>query len=71
MGVPGRFTCLALFGAACFAAARLGVGLAKRFLDFDLAAVRLIALPRRGLPIFRPWLRAVDFLFRRVVRFFR
>ncbi len=69
VGILGRFIFLALFGAAFFAAARLDVGLAKRFLDFDLAAVRLITLPRRGLPVFRPWLRAVDFL--RVVRFFR
>jgi hypothetical protein len=69
--VLGGYTGLALFRATCFAAPRLGIGLAKRFLDFDLAAVRLATLPRAGLRVLRPWLRAVDFLFRRVARFFR
>jgi len=69
--VLGGFTGLALFRATFFATGRFGLALAKRFAGFDLATVRLAALPRVGLRVLPPWLRAVDFLCRRVARFFR
>jgi hypothetical protein len=45
--------------------------LAKRFVGFDLATIRFPALPRAGLEVLLPGLRAVDFLFPTVDRFFR
>ena len=54
----GGFAALALFRATCFAPARLGIAFARPLRGFDLAAVRLVALPRVGLRVLRPWLRA-------------
>jgi hypothetical protein len=67
----GGFTGLALFRATFFAAARLGLALPKRFLGFDLATVRFVALRRADLEPLLILPRAVDFLFPTIARFFR
>ena len=69
--VLGGSTGLALFRATFFAPVRLGLGLARPFLAFDLVAVLLTALARVGLRALPLWLRAVDFLFPGVARFLR
>jgi hypothetical protein len=56
--------------ATFFAPARLGLDLAKDFLLFGLAAIRLAALPFTDLKFLRALARAVDFPIRAVARFF-
>jgi uncharacterized membrane protein YdfJ with MMPL/SSD domain len=69
--VLGGLTGLVLLRVTFFALARVGIAVAKLFVGFDLATVRFAALPRAGSGALRPWLRVVDFLFRRFALFFR
>jgi hypothetical protein len=70
-GLLGGFIDLPFFRATFFAPTSLGLALAERFLGVGFATVRYAAFARADFEALRVLLRAVDFPFRTVARFFR